>query len=755
MTVNSLRYSLRALLLATSATGLSTTAFAQASSPPSSVAEDLQEIVVTALKRDTKLQDTPLAITAVTGEALQAQGITDSSQLSKISPGLVITESVFTGSRLTVRNIYAAGEATVGLYYDDTPVPGSAGVSADAGGTTPSLRLFDVDRVEVLRGPQGTLYGSSSEAGTIRLIFAKPQLDLYEATVTGEVSDVPRSGAVGGQPQAMVNIPIIQDKLAVRAVGFYQDTPGYIDNVRLGKSDVNEKESDGGRFSVRFQPTDELTIDGLAVLQSTRGALDDYVLALGPYKQNYPDRETMKDDFQLYSVTGNWDLESVKLTGIVSHSQRDLTYNYDFSAFFNYNGALFKTINPPISALLFSWAPSVADSPQKTSTDTAEFRFASNTPGALQYTAGAFYSNRTGNFDSNVLRADPVSGDPLAVNSTNLIGQRVISDKLRQIAGFAEATYDITSELSATAGVRYYDYTRRASSIVTAANAILGLSGPPIAGQANENGFLYKFDVSYKFTPLIMGYVTASSGERPGGVNTTVGLPADLQDYKSDAVWNYELGLKSELLERKLTINADGYVIDWSNMQTSGQLPNTNFGFIANAGAARVYGSEIEATLRPMSGLILEASIAYNHAALTENESNQTLIAAGVKGNAIPYVPNVTAHANIEYGWALADELWASVRADAYYSGSSWTTFPHTGAAVSAFRDELPSYATVGLRGTISGPGDWSASIFANNLFDNDAVINKLSQNVFGSLDNVRAISLTPRTIGIDVTKHF
>ena len=751
MTVKSLQCSFRAFLLATSAAGLSTSVFAQTAPPSSGDAGEVQEIVVTALKRETKLQDTPLAITAVTGATLRAQGITDSSQLNKVSPGLVITQSNFTGSRLTVRNIYAAGEATVGLYYDDTPVTGSAGVSADAGGTTPSLRLFDVDRVEVLRGPQGTLYGSSSEAGTVRLIFAKPKLSEYEATVTGELSGVSHGDAVGGQTQAMVNIPIIDDKLAVRAVGFYQNTPGYIDNVTLGKKDVNEQDSEGGRFSLRAQPVAGLTIDGLAVLQTTRGALNDYSVATGTYKQNYPDLQPTSDKFQLYSVTGNWDLGPVKLTGIVSHSQRQFTYNYDFSGFFNTFGAVYASINPAISAALLSEAPSVANSPQKTSTDTAEFRFASNVPGPLQYTAGAYYSDRDGNFDSNILRADPVSGDPLPPNSKNLLGQRAISDKLRQVAGFAEATYDFTDRLSATAGIRYFDYTRSASSAVTVVNALVGLSGAPIAGTAEDSGFLYKFDLSYKFTPRIMGYATASSGERPGGVNTTLGLPSDLQDYKSDSLWNYELGLKSELWDRRLTFNADGYIIDWSNIQTQGVLPNTNFAFIANAGGARVYGTEIEASLRPMAGLQIQASMAYDHAALTENETNQTLQAPGKEGDAIPYVPSLTAQANVEYGWDLTAKLRASVRADVYYSGSSWTTFPHT----NAFQDRLPSYATAGLRGTISGPGDWSVSVFANNLFDSDAVINKLSSTVFGNLNNVRAIGLTPRTIGVDVTKHF
>lgn len=720
-------------------------------------------MVVTALKRDTKIQDTPLAITAVTGATLRAQGITDSSMLAQVSPGLVVTEGGFSGTRQTLRNIYAAGEATVGLYYDDTPVTGSAGVNADAGGTTPALRLFDVDRVEVLRGPQGTLYGSSSEAGTIRLIFAKPKLDLYEATVMGEFSHVARSGADGDQTQAMVNIPVLKDLLAVRVVGFYQDTPGYIDNIKLGKGAVNRQEAEGGRFAVRFKPTDKLTIDGLAVVQSTNGGLSDYAWNLGkPYTQNYGALQTVKDDFQLYSVTGNWDLGLVKLTGIVSHSQRDLTYNYDITETWSFLSSYAAAIGHPSLSPYFSGigavGPSVANSPQKTSTDTAEFRFASNTPGPLQYTAGAFYSDRIGNIESNPLYASPVSGDPLPVNSANLIGQRIIADKLRQIAGFAEVTYNLTNKLAATAGVRYYNYTRGTSTAVTTPITLLLPLGS-VSGKTDESGFLYKLDINYKFTPRVMGYVTASSGERPGGVNVVIGLPSSLQDYKSDAIWNYETGLKSELFDRKLTVNIDGYMMDWYNIQSAGSLSGTAFQFIHNAGDARIFGSEVETTYRPLRGLQFQASMAYDHATLTSAApANALLIYASQKGDFIPYSPTATAHASAEYDWDLTSQLRASIRAEGAFTGSSWTQYEHT----NAFEQRLPSYSTADIRGTISGPGDWSVSIFANNLFDNDAPVNKLTQILYGAPAAgtpgpyaTRAISLTPRTIGVDVTKHF
>ncbi|WP_052215658.1 TonB-dependent receptor [Sphingomonas sp. ERG5] len=746
---------LKALLLATAITGMTGTAHAQTATDETAAtpAETEQggDIVVTALKRSTSIQNTPLAITAVTGQTLGTMGITDSTSLARVSPGLVVRESGFSGSRLTIRNIRAAGEATVGLYYDETPVIGSAGVNADAGGTTPTIRLFDVERVEVLRGPQGTLYGSSSMAGTVRMIFNKPDLETISATVAGQMSDVAHGG-IGFQNQAMVNVPLIDGKLAIRAVGFYQDAPGYIDNITLGQKDINGQVSKGGRLMLRAEPIEGLTIDALAVIQNQRGSLNDYYLAAGAYKTTYEAREPLSDKTRLYSGTINWDLGPVTLTAIGSHAYRDFNYSYDFSSFFRTFGALYPVGSPNYIAFN-SQAPSVANSPQITKTDSAEARISSSGHGPLQWTAGFYYSNRDGDFQSNIVRVNPGNGEILPITASTLLGQRVITDQLKQTAGFGEATYEITDRLSVTGGIRYFHYSRRVTGAVTVPDPIVGfVAGPATDQSSSENGWLYKANASYKLADRVMVYATASSGQRPGGVNQTVGLPASLQTYSSDHLWNYELGLKSMFFDRMLTFNADIFQIDWQNMQTSGTLPGTNFAFIANAGKARVRGAEVEATLVPLTGLQLQASGSYIDAHLLENQANQTLVAPGLKGDPIPYVPKATVQGSVQYSWALSPNLKGLLRSDVYYSGSSWTEFRHT----SAFQRELPAYATIGLRAGISdADDDWSVALFANNLTNSAAIVAKLSANAFGGLDKVRAISITPRTIGIDLMKHF
>ena len=745
---------------AVSAMAMSATAHAQqnaapadpvASTDPIAGPDQPGDIVVTALRRSTTVQTTPLAITAVTGDQLAAKGITDAYALAQTSPGLVVREGSLSGARLTIRNIRAAGEPTVGLYFDETPVPGSAGVNGDAGGTTPALRLFDVDRVEVLRGPQGTLYGSSSMAGAVRLIFAKPDLARLGASFAGQMSSV-EGGELGFQNQAMLNLPVIDDVLGIRAVGFYQLRPGYVDNVRLGQQDVNTQTTSGGRLMVRLRPASGLTIDGLAYLQNGDGALNDYKLSLGAYDQAYEAQQPLRDRFQLYSGTVTWDVGPVTVVGTGAHVYRNFNYSYDFSDFFRTFGANFP-VGSALNTAFNAQAPSVANSPQVTRTDSAELRVSGNGSGPLQYTIGVFYSNRDGAFSSNIVRASALNGEVLPIGPTTLLGQRVITDQLRQKAGYAELTYAITDALSLTGGIRYYDYDRRVTGVVTVPNALVGFTAAPATDQSSsERGWLYKANASYKLSRDVMVYATASSGQRPGGINQNIALPAGLQQYRSDHLWNYEVGVKSQLFDRALTINADVFQIDWDDIQTTGTLPNTNFAFIANAGRARARGVELETAVTPYRGLQVQLSGSYIDAVLRDDQTNQSLLASGLKGDDIPSVPKVTVQGGVHYGWAVGDGLRASLRGDANYNSSTWTEFRHT----SAFQRRLPAYTVVSLRAGIGAADEnWSASLFVNNLLDDRSEVSKLSGNVYGSLNNVRAISNVPRTIGIDLTKRF
>jgi len=717
---------------------------------PQADTDKISEIVVTALKRSETLQTAPLAISAVSGNTLEEMGIHSSQDLASIAPGLVITENPLGGARITIRNIRSPGEATVGLYYDETPLISGPGVENDSGSSAPAVSLFDVERVEVLRGPQGTLYGSGSEAGTVRLIFEKPKLGVTEGVVDVQGTGI-NAGGAGGQGQFMVNVPLIDNLLAVRATGFYSYVGGYIDNPDLHLSDVNTQRTEGGRLLVRYQPLDALTIDAMAVLQNKSGWVNDWSLNAGPYVENYATRQPMTDNLRLYSGTLKWNVGFADLTVVGSHSERDLAYQYDV-AYFTYVAGLFPA-GSPVQQLALSQNPASAYAPQSTTVSTEEARLSSTSGGPFQWTVGVFHSERISDISSNVYGAD-ASGD--IVGSEDYYS-RYIDDDLKETAGFGELTYSITPQWDVTWGGRKYDYDRSTGGAVTVGNVLLGsLASPASTAQTSDSGWLFKYNTSYRFTSEIMGYAQASQGYRPGGVNQVVGLPASLGPYAPDSLWDYEAGLKTAWFDRTLTVDADVFQINWSNIQVEGEtLAQTNgatFAFISNAGNARVRGVEFDTNYLPLPGLQLHLSGSYMRSILTTDQVSAVVVSPGQKGDDIPYAPTMTLQAGPQYSWTLVDGWKGMARMDVDYNSESWTQFDHN----NAFQDRLPRYATVNLRTGASQAGNgWSAYLFANNLLNKLGLVNKNQTVLYGGTDAVRAISITPRTIGAEVSKRF
>lgn len=736
----------------------------------------LAEVVVTALKRSTSIQKTPLAISAIDAQSLSTQGITDSTQLSRVAPDLVITQGSNGTDRLTIRNIYATGEPTVGLYYDETPVTGSVGVSSDAGGSTPDIQLFDVQRVEVLRGPQGTLYGAGSMAGTVRLIFNKPNLHAFSGSTTDQVDSMDHGG-VGFNTEGEANIPLVDGLLGARVVGFYGHQGGWLDNTTLGLDHFNDSNSRGGRLLLRAQPTSTLTLDGLAVIQSMQGYssawnYQTYVNGGPKFDQMLQTRTPVSDKLELYSGTLNWDLGFATLTGVGSYSDRNLSYNFDYSPYFTGAAAsatpktsgclVYAGIAPGGScsvaqlagykALANSMAPVTAHQPQYTHESTEEVRLA-NDEHRLKWTVGVFHSYRTNFVDSELDLTDP-AGFPLV--PTNTTYQRTVLDVLEQYAGFGEATFDVTDKLSLTAGLRYFDYKKTDTGIVQKGNVVVGNSiQPPITASSSQSGLVRKFNVSYQFTPDVMAYAAASQGFRPGGVNESIGLPAALGPYKSDSLWDYETGIKSEWLRHTLIANADVFQIDWSNLQVSATANNGAFGFITNAGNVKVRGVELETTMLPITGLTLNLSGSFTKAVLQGNETAPpgiVISGAGHNGDFVPMSPQVTVQGSADYVIPINDNLQILTHADASYTGTAWTQF----ARVNAYQHELPAYTLTGLRfGLEQADNRWGVYLFVNNLLDVTGFVTKSGGASTGGVNDVQVVSVTPRIIGVNFQARF
>lgn len=722
-----------------------------------------EEIVVTALKRSTRLQDTPVAITAATGEGLAQAGINDFTQLVRAAPSLTIVDAGAGARRVLIRGIQAAGEPTVGVYFDEVPVAGSVSTANDAAARTPDLRLFDVAQVEVLRGPQGTLFGSGSMGGTLRIIYNKP-VDELEAAVDVQTRFT-KGGGPGVDLNGMVNVPLVADKLAVRLVGYYTEQDGYVDNIRYGQKDLNDSTNYGGRIMLRFRPTDRLTLDGAAYLQNTKAYNPRWYADLGPYKTDARSESFNRDKLRIYNFTGTYDFDNVAVTAVSSYFDREYMQATDVSENFTTRGTatacrtyLTRTracTDAELTNYLAYTSTLYASSlyiPQNLSAWTNELRVSSSGSGPLQWTAGVFSESRKTTVISQLRLANPSTGvlydDPARIEY-----QRTIGDKLEQKAAFGEVSYDFTRQLTLTAGARYFKYDKRVSGRYDVPQYHYSTPAVPtqdVFNEASEDGWIFKFNASYRFTPTIMGYAQASQGFRPGGVNQVIAqLPPEFAGFGSDSLWNYELGLKSTLMGW-LTINVAGYRIDWDDIQVTGRYPGESFSFISNAGKARIWGGEAELVAEPVDGLVLQGSFSYNDAKLSEDQVTAYVTGAGRKGDRLAFIPKVTASAGAEYSYPLSGAVNGLIRADLNYQGSSYSEIN----AANLYYRRVDDYTVVNMRvGVESDEGNWGAYLFVNNLFDTVAVNTVLAA---ASTNNRTTVySMPPRTFGLSLRKKL
>lgn len=725
-------------------------------------ASTVSEVVITALKHSSLLQRTPISITAVTGDALKNNGITDINSFAKTVPSLSLVDNGPGNEQIVIRGIVAsAGEPTVGLYYDETPVPGLPGASNNSAQSTPELRLFDVERVETLRGPQGTLYGSGSMGGTLRVIFAKPKDDV-ESAVDG-TAYATAGGDPGYQVNGMVNVPIVSGKLDARVVGYYQDDGGYIDNAYLHLNDVNRNLSYGGRFLLRATPVERLTLDFAAFFQRTNSASYSWDEQAGRDISTYRVQLPVQDQISLYSLTGHYDAGAVTFTAIGSYFQRhlissgDQTYllgttlntasncehlGYSSSKTTPCDPAQFTTFENHVHSVI----PSELHPDQHETDYNGEIRASSNWEGPLHATVGLYAEDRKVDINNPLALASPTTG--ALYNPLQDAYLRQIFDDLKQEAVFGEVSYDILHNLTATFGGRYFHYSRDTAGQTPIPLDLVGaVLTPYTLERSGESGEVYKFNLSYQYTRQILFYGQASQGFRPGGVNQTLGLPTALTPYQSDSLWDYEVGTKTSWFGNRLVVDADVFRIDWSDIQVSGQTPNGAFSFISNAGAARIQGVEAESTVIPVAGLRLQATFDVLSAKLTENQVNSELLAPGRAGDRLPFVPEFSGDLSAQYSRPLTDAFNGVVRGDVDYVGSSFSQISPT----SVNQSTIPATSLLNLRAGVEN-SKWGVYIFCNNVLDRTDII---TTGRSSSEPYTTAISGRPRTIGINFRDKF
>lgn len=692
------------------------------------VAADVEGVVVTALRRPTLQQLTPMSMRALSGEELRRAGAATFEDAVAMLPGLAQTSTGVGRSRLSLRGVYGSGEATTALYYDDVPVTGPSGTTADPGGSFPEFLLVDVQQVELLRGPQGTLYGASAMGGALKVMFNRP--DLSRAGGMLEVEGSANARDVGDAQTLVFNQPLIGDKLGLRVAAYRREEPAFARNARLGLSRTNAGSAKGFRLGLGAVPTEDLQFNLTLAHQE---ASDDDTGAGGLGRPAHVSENYVRTPFEsrmtLYDGALNWRVSGMRVTATAA------AYRWDSTRRIEYTGVLLAERASPegcqrylalplggactspqldsYSAYVDSRAPGLLNQPIDLTAQVGELRVQSDTPGFFAWTAGLFSEVREDTIDSQVVMGDPATGQPRL--DAGFTGRRIVDSRLRQRAVYGEITLGADRDSSLILGARRFEYDKRTEGRALIVNVISDTSEANFRTTTDEAGWSLRFVASHRFSPSVMGYAQASQGFRPGGINTVPGLPPELAAYDADSLWNYEAGLKSTWLDNRLVFNATVYRIDWRDMQYSASSTNGAFAFITNLGQARVLGLEAE-TIYAMSpawkgGLNLSVT----DAVLTKDQATNNAIGLGTAGDRIPVIPRVAGGGWIEHRRDLAADLELLVRADAAYVGASDSAFD-TGSAANV---KLGDLLLLNARASLATPS-WTFVGFVENLLDTD-----------------------------------
>jgi len=722
-----------ALLIASSAQA-QTENQAQDTHAPTATGED---IVVTAQKRSERLIDTPQSVTALSANDLSRLGARQFVDFANSVPGLQFTTQGAGTSQISMRGVTTGADvnSTVGIYVDDVPY-GSSSAFANGARRALDMGLFDIQRVEVLRGPQGTLYGASSMGGVLKYVTYKPSLTDFEGSAEAGVSGT-RHGGTSYDGSAVVNVPLVNDKVAVRASGYYSRDGGYVDNVVTGEKNVDRGKVYGGRLDMLIAPTDDFSIRLTGLAQNIRRSGESYTdMALtgepvaGSLDQAHPLDEPFRSDFRLVSGTITYDPGWATLTSITSYQVMKTHIATDGSA-----------VYAPILQLFYGVPNAAAvgiDEFDRTRKFTQEVRLASPTGQKIEWLLGAFYTHEN-TLLHQVGEAYDAALKPIPVN---ILDARIPST-YQEYAFFGDVTYHFTDRFDITGGIRYARNDQKFTQIGT---GLLVSSGPQ--RKSHESVVTYLADARYKLGRNVTAYARFATGYRPGGPNYLVldpvtGKQAAPSTFKSDSLDSYEIGLKAETPDHSFSIDAAGYFIDWKDIQLLTAVAGVTT--YLNAGRAHIKGAELTLTARPGPGFVATGAFAYNDGYLTAD--NAALGAR--KGERLPNTPHFTASVNTDY--TLLDSpakptLGASLR----YASDSTASFDGN---ASLRQYHLPDYVTVDLRaGATFGPVD--AQVYVHNLFD---VRGQLSaQTVLSALGGPAQVTmLRPRTVGLRLTTRF
>lgn len=773
-----------------------------------SVAQDAADetdenvIIVTATKRDANLQDIPFSINAQTADDIEKTGATTLEDLSRNVAGLTVQNLGPGQSQVSIRGV-SAGQIVrdqpgvkeqVGVYLDESVISLSL--------FTPDLDLFDLNRVETLRGPQGTLFGSGSVGGTVRYITNQPKLGTTEGSVEANVNLVDGDD-LGGHVKGAVNAPL-GDKAAIRAVGYFTRYGGFINARREGggiTEDINDGERYGGRIALTFEPSENVSITPRVIYQkiSTDGFNRQEVFNLyaNPFTTTRPAvtfkereqhlllQEGFEDETMIADATIKIGLGGVDLTSVSSYTDRDILVSRDASAL---TGSVSVDLGFPTAGVLL---PSNLRDTTKVKSFTQEIRLSSNGDGPLQWVLGGFYSNT----DRDYAQRLPTPGYDAFTDARFGAGTSVavangfplnspynadINYDIKQKAVFGEASYAFGEKFTLTAGGRYYDF----SEDRLFQSGGLFSNGDNQTGSTKSDGFTPRLLASFNASESVTINAQASKGFRLGGINDPLNIPlcsggasgvdaltyGNRPRYDDETLWNYELGVKSQ--GRGFTFNAAAFYTDIKNLQVTADAGSCSSRVVFNVPKAHTQGIEFELSASPAQGLDLGISGSIVSAKFDSSVTTTAgAVIAGIRdGNRLPTVPKFQLSANATYSFPVSDGAEAYVATSiqhvgnritqpsdqegnprSFVSGLAFAGAPGTNATT--LNLVLPSYQLVNLSAGVDFENGLSIIGYVNNLFDENALLSFDRER--GGRARLGFSTNSPRTYGITVRKSF
>ena len=758
----------------------------------------VEDIVVTATKRESSLLNVPFSVAAVTQDAIRKSASANLEDVSRGVAGLSIQNLGPGQSQVAIRGV-SAGQIVrdqpgvkeqVGVYLDESVISLSL--------FTPDLDLYDLKRVETLRGPQGTLFGSGSVGGTIRFITNQPDASKFYASAEASANLID-GGSAGGGVKGMINAPTGESS-AIRAVGYYTRFGGFIDAVREGGSitpNVNKGERFGGRIAFTFKPTENMSVTPRIVYQQirTNGFNREEVFNLlgNPYTTTRPKvtlgerqqflelREKFTDKTLIADLNITVDFTGVQMTAISSYTNRKILVSRDASALTD--SVSISLSFAPGDILL----PSNLLDTTKVEQFTQEVRFASTGDGPLQWVGGAFYSYTGRKYAQRLPTPgyDAATDRRFGAGTSTAVANGYGKDSpynadlpydLKQIAAFGEVTYQPIEPFKLTVGGRAYSYneTRRFKS------GGLFSDGNNQVDETSATGFTPRFLASYKVADTVTVNAQISRGFRLGGVNDPLNRPLctadDLnifggyQKYQDEKLWNYEGGVKARA--GIFTVNAAVFYTKISNLQVTLDAGSCSSRISFNVPKAHTVGTEFEVTARPLPGLDLgiSGSVLESKFDSTVRDGSGNVLAGLEKGNRLASVPNFQLSANATYNFDLTDSIGAYVTASVQHVGSRYTqpsdqvnnprsfvsNLPFagsTGSEVTVVNLRLPSYQLVNLSAGLKLAHDVEVQAYVTNLTDTNA---KLSfDRERGGRARLGFAVSQPRTFGITLRKDY